>query len=86
MWWSLGFNKKAFVKKVASDIAQETSKELTFMHQSSLQEIHSTLKLILEKVHSLEERLDSKEVRDKQNYGHLHYKIHELQNDLGEKE
>lgn len=86
--FNFAFKNKKMVKDLAKEIAQETSKELGSVndgHTRQLNEIKMALTALVDKIESLENRLTSKELKDRQTYGHLHYKISELQTDLTQK-
>lgn len=86
--FNFAFRNKKMVKDLAKEIAQETSKELGAAHQGhtrQLDEIKMALTALVDKIESLEHRLVTKELKDRQTYGHLHYKISELQTDFTDK-
>ena len=86
--FKFGFNSKRMVKDLAQEIAQETSKELNLLHsqnQNQMEDIKQVLHQLVDKLDALETRLNTKELKDRQTYGHLQYKISELQTDLFQK-
>ncbi|MCO4753516.1 MAG: hypothetical protein KC478_03495 [Bacteriovoracaceae bacterium] len=83
--FNFAFRNKKMVRDLAKEIAQETSKELSGTHNghtNQLQDIKHALTALVDKIESLERRLDNKELKDRQTYGHLQYKISELQTDF----
>lgn len=79
------FNFSFFNKKIAKDLALEiTSHTERMMNNQSdrLEEIHILLSNIYSRVDNLEKQFSHKEIQDKQSYGHLKYKIEEINNDL----
>lgn len=79
------FNFSFFNKKIAKDLAHEiTSHTEKMMNNQStrLEEIHILLSNIYSRVDNLEKRFSQKDMQDKQSYGHLKYKIEEINNDL----
>lgn len=86
--FNFAFKDKKMVKDLAKEIARETSRELSSTgkaHQRQLEEIKMALTALVDKIESLEHRLTTKELKDRQTYGHLQYKISELQTDLTQK-
>ncbi|MEX0799319.1 MAG: hypothetical protein WEB87_01625 [Bacteriovoracaceae bacterium] len=86
--FNFAFKNKNMVKDLAKEIVQETSKELNLLHdgqKGQLKEIQQVLGQLVDKIEALEHRLTTKELKDHQTYGHLKYKISELQTDLFQK-
>ena len=82
---SLLFNKKKFTKSLAQDVVSETEKLLSKLNSEQINqfdEVKTILKHLSDKMNQLENRLVQKELQDKTTYGHLQYKISELQTDL----
>ena len=79
------FNRKRFTKKLAKDVVNETEvlfNKLNSEQSDQFNEIKTILQHLTDKMSNLENRLVAKELKDKTNYGHLQYKISELQTDL----
>jgi predicted metal-dependent enzyme (double-stranded beta helix superfamily) len=79
------FNFSFFNKKLAKDLAQEITShtEKVINKQSDrLEEIHILLSNIYNRVDRLEKRFSQKDIQDKHTYGHLKYKIEEINNDI----
>lgn len=79
------FNRKKFTKKLAKDVVNETEvlfNKLNSEQSDQFNEIKTILQHLTDKMSNLENRLVAKELKDKTNYGHLQYKISELQTDL----
>jgi len=79
------FNRKKFTKTLAQDVVSETEKlfgKLNSDQNTQFQDIKNILNHLTEKMSHLENRLATKELSDKTNYGHLQYKISELQTDI----
>lgn len=79
------FNRKRFTKTLAKDVVSETEKlfgELNTEQTTQFDEIKTILNHLTEKMNHLENRLVTKELKDKTDYGHLQYKISELQTDI----
>lgn len=86
--FNFAFKNKKMVKDLAKEIALETSKELEASREGQnrqLEEIKLALGALMDKIDSLEGRLTAKELKDRHTYGHLQYKISELQTDLSQK-
>lgn len=86
--FNFAFKNKKMVKDLAQEIARETSKEMDSAaagQARQLEDIKMALNALVEKIDSLEHRLTTKELKDRQTYGHLRYKISELQTDLTQK-
>lgn len=79
------FNRRKFTKTLAKDVVSETEKlfnDLNTDQATQFNEIKSILQHLTEKMNQLENRLVTKELKDRTNYGHLQYKINELQSDI----
>jgi hypothetical protein len=79
------FNKKKFTKSLAQDVVSETEKLLSKLNSDQINqfdEVKTILKHLSDKMNQLENRLVQKELQDKTTYGHIQYKISELQTDL----
>ena len=79
------FNRQKFSKDLAKDVVDET--EIFFNHieknqTNQFDEIKSILLNLTQKVTEIENKIATKELRDKHTYGHLQYKISELETDL----
>ncbi len=86
--FNFSFRNKKLVKDLAREIASETSKEIKAnedSRQRELEDIRMALTSIVDKIENLETKLLTKELKDRQSYGHLHYKISELSTDLSSK-
>lgn len=84
MLFKMLFNQKK-VKELACAIAEETSININQAyekHENKLDQITEVLHLLTNKVTDLEQRLNKKELQDRDNYGHMQYKISELKTDL----
>lgn len=83
--FNFSFTNRKMVKDLAQEIAQETAKELNCVNESHTQQLNDikiALTALVDKIESLEQRLCNKELKDRQTYGHLQYKISEIQNDF----
>lgn len=83
--FNLLFNKRRFTKTLAKDVVSETEKlfgQLNSDQSTQFDEIKIILSHLTEKMNHLENRLVTKELKDKTDYGHLQYKISELQTDI----
>lgn len=81
------FNFSFLNKKIAKDLASEitTHTEKIINKQSDqLEQIHVILSNIFDRVDSLEKRFQVKDSQDKHSYGHLRYKIEEINNDISQ--
>jgi len=79
------FNKKKFTKSLAQDVVCETEKLFSKLNSEQINqfdEVKTILKHLSDKMNQLENRLVQKELQDKTTYGHIQYKISELQTDL----
>jgi len=79
------FVTKKEVQNLAKEIATETSEQLKTNyqnHENKLDQITEVLHMLTNKVVDLEKKLQTKEIRDHQTYGHLTYKISEVSSDL----
>ena len=87
--FNFAFRNKKMVKDLAKEIAQETAKELDTVnssHTQQLSDIKHAITALVDKIDSLEKRLNNKELKDRQTYGHIQYKISELQTDFSKSE
>lgn len=76
---------KNLSKDLAKDVATETEVLIQKMYSQQseqFEDIKHVLNHLTEKMTNLENRLATKELKDKHNYGHIQYKISELQTDL----
>jgi hypothetical protein len=82
--------KHSQIAKETSDLViEETQKlvqtlRLDFQHR--FEELKTEIKDLNHGLKHLENQLLTKDLRDKQQYGHLHYKIHEVKNNNIEEE
>lgn len=79
------FNKFNISKSIAKEIVKETDFVLESYSQDSKKEFNEIKEILAhlhDKVSNLENKLLSKELKDKSDYGHLQYKIGELQSNL----
>jgi len=79
------FNRKKFNKDLAQSVVSEAEtylQDLSNNQTNQFNEIKEVLNHLCEKMNKIENRLAEKEMRDKHDYGHLKYKIGELQSDL----
>ena len=79
------FNRKKFTQTLAKEVVVETEKlfqDLNSDQRTQFNEIKLILQNMTEKMTHLENRIATKELQDKTTYGHLQYKISELQSDL----
>lgn len=79
------FNRDKFTQKLAKEIVQETNSALKGHESVNLKEFNEIKEILAhlhDKLNSLEKRLSTKELKDNTEYGHLQYKIGELQSDL----
>ncbi len=79
------FNRKKFSKKLAKEVVNETGTLLKTIDQNQadqFQEIKAILFNLTQKIEGIENNIATKELRDRNNYGHLQYKISELESDL----
>lgn len=79
------FNRKKFSKDLATDVVEETGilfEKIAKNQDNQFAEMKSILMNLTQKVSEIENRIASKEIRDKTTYGHLQYKISELETDL----
>lgn len=79
------FNRKKFSKSLATEVVTETEvlfKQLNQSQTDQFSEIKTILLNLTQKVTEIENKIASKELKDRHNYGHLQYKISELETDL----
>jgi hypothetical protein len=79
------FNRKKFSKALATDVVEETEQlfdRIAKNQDNQFSEVKTILMNLTQKVTEIENRIASKEIRDKNTYGHLQYKISELETDL----
>ncbi len=79
------FNRKKFSKTLATDVVEETEvlfDKLAQNQNNQFSEMKTILMSLTQKVTEIENRIASKEIRDKNTYGHLQYKISELETDI----
>ena len=79
------FNRKKFSKDLAKDVVVETESLIQSLHthqSEQFNDIKQILSHLNEKMTNLENRMASKELKDKHEYGHIQYKKSELQTDL----
>jgi len=79
------FNRKKFSKNLAKDVVVETQTLMQKMHgqqTDQFEDIKQILNHLSQKMTNLENRMAHKELKDKHEYGHIQYKISELQTDL----
>jgi hypothetical protein len=79
------FNRKKFSKDLAKDVVVETETLMQKIHSQQtdqFEDIKQILQHLGQKMTNLENRMASKELKDKHEYGHIQYKISELQTDL----
>ena len=79
------FNRRKFSKTLACDVVSETEVLFGKLNESQSEQ-YAEMKTILlnltQKVSEIENKLATKEIRDKNTYGHLQYKISELETDM----
>lgn len=83
--FGLIFNKDQFTKKLAKEIVKETDTVLQNHGDTALKEFNEIKEILAhlnDKIGSLESRLMQKELKDNSDYGHLQYKLGELQTNL----
>ena len=74
-----------FVEKLTNKITQSVNESLEKYHEKSelkFDKIIDHVESLRLELKSLDERLTSKEVRDKSDYGHVQYKLNSLQSEL----
>jgi hypothetical protein len=79
------FNRKKFSKTLAHEVVSETEVLFGKINENQTEqfsEIKTILLNLTNKVSEIENRIASKELKDKNTYGHLQYKISELETDL----
>lgn len=79
------FNRKKFSKSLATNVVEETEvlfEKISKNQNDQFSEVKTILMNLTQKVTEIENRIASKEIRDKNTYGHLQYKISELETDL----
>jgi hypothetical protein len=79
------FNRKKFSKTLATEVVEETEvlfNKISKNQDNQFSEVKTILMNLTQKVTEIENRIASKEIRDKNTYGHLQYKISELETDL----
>jgi hypothetical protein len=79
------FNRKKFSKTLATNVVEETEvlfEKISKNQDNQFSEVKTILMNLTQKVTEIENRIASKEIRDKNTYGHLQYKISELETDL----
>jgi hypothetical protein len=79
------FNRKKFSKTLAHEVVTETEVLFGKINESQtiqFSEIKTILLNLTNKVSEIENRIASKELKDKHTYGHLQYKISELETDI----
>ena len=79
------FNRKKFSKTLAHEVVSETEVLFGRINENQTEqfsEIKTILLNLTNKVSEIENRIASKELKDKRSYGHLQYKISELETDL----
>lgn len=73
--------RKEIAKEMARDIFSET-RELLEQHNlnvsNQISELKAELKEMNMALNSLERKLQIKDIKDRQQYGQLHYKLHEV--------
>lgn len=73
-----------FASSVSKAIVRDT-KEILQDHKNELHlrfnELDQQFKLLFSKIDELEKRFETKEIKDRQNYGNLHYKIEAIKKD-----
>ena len=79
------FNRDKFTQKLAKQIVKETDDVLQTHGDTSLKEFNEIKEILAhlhDKISNLETRLSQKELKDNTDYGHLQYKLGELQSDF----
>jgi hypothetical protein len=79
------FNRKKFSKTLAHEVVSETEVlfgKINENQSDQFSEIKAILLNLTHKVTAIENTIATKEIKDKHNYGHLQYKISELETDL----
>lgn len=74
-----------FIEKLTNQITQSVNDSLAKYHQKSevkFDKIIDHVESLRLELKSLDERLTSKEVRDRSDYGHVQYKLNSLQSEL----
>lgn len=77
-----------FIQKLAGQIVSSIEVSLKKYQTNTEQRIDEVLEHVQAlriEVKSLDQRLTSKEIRDKSEYGHVQYKISSLQNEITDK-
>ena len=79
------FNRDKFTQKLAKQIVKETDSVLQSHGDTNLKEFNEIKEILAhlhDKINNLETRLSKKELKDNTDYGHLQYKLGELQSDF----
>lgn len=79
------FNRKKFSKTLANDVVENTQDLFNKINKEQIDqfsEIKTILQTLTLKVTEIENKIASKELRDRNTYGHLQYKISELETDI----